>query len=189
MASGAERLINGREFERILRGARQAVFRLETLPEYREPSEQAWVTAFARGDWWPPACPEQDEWEAMLRAKTAAGVLFQRVHVVTEPLSPYLRFELCWAYPPNAAAGEQIRVADASRGWPDKVPRFDFWVIDGYRYDISYSANGTLFGVTGRGWRKETYPWVLAAIRQSVPLADFLAARPQLSARALNARW
>lgn len=188
MASGAEQLITSREFERILRGARQAVFRLETLPEYREPSEQAWLRAFTRGDWWPPACPEQDEWEAMLRAKVAAGVLFQRVHVVTEPLSPYLQFELCWAYPPNAAAGERIRIADASRGWPDRVPRFDFWVIDGSRYDVAYSRDGQLFGVTARGWRRETHPWVLASIRQSTPLEVFLAARPQLSARALSVR-
>lgn len=185
MAGGAEHLIGPAEFEQIIRSARRAVFRLETRQVYREPSEAAWVAAFHCGDRFPPDCPEQDEWEAMLRARTNAGVLFQRVHVVREPLTPYLQFELCWAYPPNARNGELIWVADGTDGWPPGVPQHDFWVIDGARYDCHYTGDGRFLGVTPVGWRVPTMGWVLTALRQSVPLREFLTDRPWLAARAL----
>jgi len=37
------------------------------------------------------------------------GKVFQRVHVVCEPLTDYLRYELGWSYPPNVEAGEEAR--------------------------------------------------------------------------------
>ena len=42
----------------------------------------------------------------MLAANHRAGRVQQRVHVVAEPLTAYLRYELTWQYGPNAAAGE-----------------------------------------------------------------------------------
>ena len=43
----------------------------------------------------------------------------QRVHVVTEPLSDYIRFELT-GYAPNVEAGEDVRVISVREGepWP-----------------------------------------------------------------------
>ena len=55
----------------------------------------------------------------MIKAAVEAGKVFQRVHVVTEPLTDYLRYELGWSYPPNIEAGEDIRILPTQQGrWP-----------------------------------------------------------------------
>jgi hypothetical protein len=43
-------------------------------------------------------------------ANRDAGRTQQRVHVVTEPLTDYLAYELTWEYGLHAAAGEDIRI-------------------------------------------------------------------------------
>ena len=42
----------------------------------------------------------------------------QRVHVVAEPLTEYLRFDIDWSYPLNAATGEDIRLTRAITALP-----------------------------------------------------------------------
>lgn len=178
-------LVTGGEFEERIRACRRLVFRLETLQEYRGSGEDAWIEAFQRGDAAPPPEPAQDEWEAMIRAMTAEGVRFQRVHVVTEPLTGYMRFELCWAYPPNAAAGEEIRIADGTRRWPVGVPGREFWLLDSQRYDARYTENGTWLGVSAVD-TGPAHSWHAAAVAASIPLREYLAARPDLAQRVVG---
>lgn len=175
-------LVTGDEFEARIRACRRLVFRLETLQTYRGSGEDAWIDAFHRGDPSPPPEPAQDEWEDMIRSMTAAGVTFQRVHVVTEPLSDYMRFELAWAYPPNAVAGEKIRIADATDGWPPGVPRLDFWILDGERFDGVYDPDGTWHGVRAAELG-DAPDWHASAVAESIPLRDYLAERPDLEQR------
>ena len=54
----------------------------------------------------------------MITDAVAAGKVFQRVHVVTEPLTDYLRYELGWSYPPNVEAGEDIRILSRAESGP-----------------------------------------------------------------------
>lgn len=179
-------LADGDEFVRAIRGCRRLVFRLETLQVYRGSGEDEWIAAFERGAPHPPPEPEQDEWEAMIRSMTAAGVLIQRVHVVTEPLTDYLRFELAWAYPPNAAAGEDVSIADATAGWPMGVARHDYWLLDDRVYDGVYEPDGTWRGVRpqhGQAAIEAAQKSRLAALGAAVPLADFLATHPDVAER------
>lgn len=179
-------LVTGDEFEQRIRASRRIVFRLETLQEYRGSGEDEWIEAFEAGATQPPPEPAQDEWEAMIRGMTAAGTLFQRVHVVLEPLTRYLRFELAWAYPPNVAAGEDVRIIDATNAWPTDVPRHDFWILDDEVYDGVYDPDGTWHGV-----RPQRVPAALAAslrarqaaVTQSEPLQRYLAKHPDVAAR------
>lgn len=36
----------------------------------------------------------------------------RNVHIVRDPLTPYLRYQFEWCYTPNTAAGQDIRVLD-----------------------------------------------------------------------------
>src|SRR6266540_2314841 len=74
---------------------------------------------------------EPGAWQAMIRRHASSGRRLRRVHVVREPVSDYVRFEMAWAYPVNVAAGEQVRVIAVRGGeWPAAVPREDFWLLD-----------------------------------------------------------
>jgi hypothetical protein len=63
--------------------------------------------------------------------------MLQHVHIVWEPLTDYLRYELGWSYPPNVEAGEDIRILVAQTGsWPmsargEILPDLqDYWLFD-----------------------------------------------------------
>ncbi len=121
---------------------RHSVFRLETLQAYSDPDETDSLAAFRRGETQRPSDPAEVEWVTMLRAHADAGRLHQRVHVVAEPISDYLAYELCWEYGPHAAAGEDIRIVPVTEHWPTDVPRGDFTLFDsrllfGLHYDPS----------------------------------------------------
>jgi hypothetical protein len=66
------------------------------------------------------------------------------VHVVTEPWTDYIRFELTQSYPPNIEAGEDIRIITAPEPWPGP----DFWMFDDQRvWLMHYGEAGVLEGV------------------------------------------
>ena len=180
-------LVPAEDFAHRFRTFRYTAFRLETLQTYRGSGEDDWIAAFHAGDRTPPPDPAADAWEAMLAANRAAGKRMQRVHVVVEPLSDYLRFELTWMYAPNAAAGEDVRIIDATHDWPDGVPRQDFHLFDSSDlYAAHYAADGLWLGV-----EQVTDPVLIvaacrardAALHHSVPWKTFIAARPELAAR------
>ncbi len=99
---------------------RYSVFRLETLQVYAGSGEDEGIAAFHRGDPKPPPDPTEDEWAGLLRANRDAGRIQQRVHVVTEPITDYLAYELTWEYGPHSTAGEELAREAAAAG-PDAV--------------------------------------------------------------------
>jgi hypothetical protein len=102
-----------REFELddLFDACTRTAFRLETLPRYLVEQEAEWLEAFRRERVLPRRTVETSPWLRYVAETTAAGRHWQRVHVVTRPLSTYLEFELL-TYRDNAAAGEDIRIAD-----------------------------------------------------------------------------
>lgn len=110
-----------RDFER-------EAFRLELLPQYLVGPEDGPFAAFRRGE--PMPAGHNSAWHDTIRANVAAGRLMRRVHVITPPLSDYLRFEFGWGYVGNENAGEQIRILDLSRSQDPGLPDFDFWMFD-----------------------------------------------------------
>jgi hypothetical protein len=127
---------------------RYSAFRLETLQTYAASSEDESYAAFQRGEPERPQDPEEVAWSAMLRANREAGRIQQRVHVVTEPLTDYMAYELTWEYGPHWTAGEDIRIIPAGDTWPSDVPRADFWLFDARLiFRLHYASDGTWLGV------------------------------------------
>lgn len=126
---------------------RYSLFRLETRQAYSGSSEDEAYAAYLAGR--PvPVTIELAEWCERIRRRGDEGATAQRVHVVTEPLTGYIRFELA-SYEPNVEAGEDVRVIPVRQGgsWPADVPRSDFWLIDSRElWDMSYAEDGSWLG-------------------------------------------
>ena len=132
-------------FDEHFEQAQSTISRLETLQNYGNSGEDPALAAFLAGQ---PhlITPAKREWTALVRERRAAGCVMQRVHVVTEPITDYLRFELTWGYQPNVDAGEDIRIVPVPMGqqWPPELPeRTDFWLFDfSVLYALRYHQNG-----------------------------------------------
>lgn len=167
---------------------RHSVFRLETLQDYAGSGEDAALAAFRAGAQAPPERPSKDAWTRMIRSNVAAGRTLQRVHVVTEPVTPYMSFELTWAYEPNVAAGEDIRIVpvEAGQQWPEELPEAtDFWLFDSHElYAMHYATDGTWLGtepVSDPARIVQACAWRDAALHLGVPWATYIAQRPHLA--------
>ncbi|WP_017569822.1 DUF6879 family protein [Nocardiopsis halotolerans] len=68
-------------------------------------------------------------WHRNVRDARAAGKLWQRVRVVSEPLSDYIRWEHA-ATRFNLEAGEDIRWLPRHHPAVEKLPPRDFWLFD-----------------------------------------------------------
>jgi hypothetical protein len=66
----------------------------------------------------------------MVRQATTAGKSMQRVRVVRQPLSDYVRMEFEWGYPDNIAAGEDIRILELGTDDISDVLDHDYWLFD-----------------------------------------------------------
>lgn len=105
-------------------------FRLELLDAYEVASDGGQFGRYVAGE--PAPGPDVfGPWLDRLREERAAGITRQRVHVVTRPLSPYVRYECEWGYTATGGAGEDIRILDlTARARPAWIPSRDFWLID-----------------------------------------------------------
>jgi hypothetical protein len=170
-----------------LRGWRSTSFRLEALAQYTVEFETDEFEAFLRGDPVPPPTPpEFDEWLAQLRQERTQGKIRTRVHAIAGPLTPYLHYEIGWAYTGNAAAGEDIRILHVP-SWSDspfgEQPP-DFYLLDNERvvlmtYDeIGRWLGGDVIAAHDEVARYRTLHDL--AISASVPLTDYLAALRRL---------
>ena len=173
------------------RDFRYSVFRLETLQVYNAPDPG--LDAFRRGDPFPPASADEVEWSTMLRANRDAARIQQRVHVVRDSIPEYLAYELTWQYGLHVAAGEDIRIISATDDWPLDVPREDFWLFDAREvYWMRYDTDGTWLGSE---WTTEPVDLARAcsvrdaALVQSRPWREYIAARPDLAARVPPGVW
>lgn len=165
---------------------RYSVFRLETLQVYAGSGEDESIAAFRRGEPYTPDAAEE-EYAAMLRSHHSAGKLHQRVHVVVEPVSDYLAYELTWEYGPHEGAGEDIGIIPTNGGWPADVLTEDFWLFDSrHLFDMHYSADGTWLGaqvvtdpdrIAGACFVRD------AALHQAVPWHEYLGRHPELVQR------
>jgi hypothetical protein len=104
-------------------------FRLETLDDYSQSGNvDAYQLFLDSKD--KPADSNAD-WLKEVRSHTSAGRRMYRVHVLSRPLTPYLRFELGWGYVTNATAGEEFFILDVTEQ-PNPLPDHvgDFWLFD-----------------------------------------------------------
>lgn len=113
------------EFDQLFTTFGFTAFRLEVRNRYDVPYETESIRKFLAG--------EMDErvqkrpWLDMIHAITSKGKRFERVRVVTVPLTDYSRYGL-WSSEFNNQAGEAIRylVRDQAEG----LPHHDYWLFD-----------------------------------------------------------
>lgn len=179
LAAGAD------EFQALFRSFQHSVFRLETLQEYRNSGEGAALAAFLYGGPYTESVGKAD-YTAMVRNAVTVGRMWQRVHVVREPLTDYARFEIAWSYPANVDAGEEVCVIPLrpDNPWPLDLPGFDFWLFDSSTlYKMVYESDGTWLGAQHVTDPQE----VVAACRHrdtalhhAVAWSDYIAGHPDL---------
>lgn len=147
-----------------------SAFRLETLQEYADTGRD-------------------DQWISLLKAGRRWGKTYQRVHIVTEPLTAAMQEELTAGYEGNAAAGEEIRIIPLSdtSGWPLAVPQYDFWLFDNCMlFAMRYEPDGRWAGAEYVADPRETLNACFArevALRASHPWHAYIANRPELQRR------
>lgn len=157
---------------------RYSLFRLETLQHYSGSSEDEAIAEWRRTATI-PLTEELRQWCERIQRRVKDGCRVQRVHVVTEPLTDYMRFELA-SYEPNVEAGEDVRVIPVcdDRPWPSDVPSgTDFWLIDARQlWSMHYAPDGEWLGAE---LMTETQRIVDAcairdaALAQSIPWRDY----------------
>jgi hypothetical protein len=137
-ASAAMALMGLDDLRKLFEGARRSVFRLETMPVYEVGEDIARQRAFASEGRLPPPSPDRVAFIRRMQERTKR-VAWSRVHVVDQPLTSYLRYELA-AYAENEQGGEQVWIAErtAHPGLADLTE--DFVLVDDeagvwFRYD------------------------------------------------------
>ncbi len=118
------------EFYGLFAQYRRSARRLENRENYDVPSERKWVARFLAGQ---QRDPEYEvlkrSWIDTVRAGVERGARMERVRVVPEPLTLYLRYEL-HGNRGNAEGGEDIRYLPQARAHELDLPDHDFWVFD-----------------------------------------------------------
>ncbi|MGW5676271.1 DUF6879 family protein [Streptomyces sp. NPDC003860] len=119
-------------------------FRLETLDDYSKSGNSDAYHAFLSGQAQPDDYNEA--WVSEVRGNTASGKRMYRVHVLSRPLTPYLRFELGWGYWKNMAAGEEFFILDTTEIPNPLGDVEDFWLFDAESAVVMYYSDGAVSG-------------------------------------------
>jgi hypothetical protein len=171
------------ELGRLLNGFEHTAYRLELLPAYEESSETAALASFIAGRE-PDIYPGRRAWLERVRAAADADKVMQRVHVVAEPLSDYLRFEIGWAYGQSQDAGEDIRILQAVNAPAIVAEAADYWLFDSRTLvRMEYDNRGRLARL-----HRAIDPGEIvaacytrdAALHYAVPYDAYVARQPQL---------
>jgi hypothetical protein len=131
-----------------------------------------------------------DQWIALLKANRRWGKTHQRVHVITEPLTPAMQEELTAGYEGNVAAGEDIHIVPVAPGhdWPNSLPHLDFWLFDSSKlYGMRYEPDGAWAGAD----RITDPERIVEACRArdaalhcwAIPWREYIASKPDLQRR------
>jgi hypothetical protein len=106
----------------------------------------------------------------------AEGKSNGRVHIVTRPLSDYLRFEFSRYYELHASVGDEIRILDVT-GRPNPLGGVqDFWMFDQSEVVLmNYRADGGQ--INREVFEGDISPFVeyqRIAIAESVPFKEYV---------------
>lgn len=104
-------------------------FRLELRDHYSVDTEREEFARYLRGE---PLSEHQNRgWCEYVRSMVQQGKKVSRVHIMSMPLTPYLRFEIDWGYVFSSTAGEEIFLLPRPKLTDVSILRFgDFWLFD-----------------------------------------------------------
>jgi len=172
-------LLTGDAFRRLFDTFARTTRRLETRDRYSSPVDDRTVQQFLAGEnldlgWLAP-------WFDRVRAATAAGKRFERVRVVTEPLSDYKRYEMVVCRH-TVAAGEDIRYLPRTRARELELPESDFWVFDSTTLALLHFTETDVFVgaelVHDPDQVNRHERWIDLAQQHSIPYAQYVERLP-----------
>jgi hypothetical protein len=102
---------------------------LETLDDHSQSSGADAYQAFLAGEEQPESY-KTAAWLTTVGNATTDGKRVYRVHVLSRPLTDYLRFELSWGYRRNMSAGEEFFILDTTERQNPIPDAPDFWLFD-----------------------------------------------------------
>ncbi|WP_439662837.1 DUF6879 family protein [Lentzea sp. HUAS TT2] len=169
-------LISGEAFSALFREFNSSAWRWEAQGTYNQPDEvepwQRWrdgVPVLEDLDWLRP-------WLNDIRAATESGKVFQRVRMLTEPLTEYLRWQM-EVTPANLAAGEEIWLLTQAAASRLGLPTHDFWIFDRVKVAVlHYGAQGLVGAeiVTEPATVARYEQWRKIACAEAVSYEDFV---------------
>jgi hypothetical protein len=119
--------LEGDDWRTFFDAHEREAFRLETRQSYGVESERAEYEHFLSTGHLD--IPDDDQWLTRVRHFRRTGRWVGRVHVLTRPLSDYLRYEFA-VYGFTVAAGEDVRILDVTKVEDLGLPKQDFWLFD-----------------------------------------------------------
>ncbi|PSL08160.1 hypothetical protein CLV30_101127 [Haloactinopolyspora alba] len=119
-------LITGDAFTDLFREFAHTAYRLEVRRAYDTEADDT-LPRFLAGE--EPDLPWFQPWLDLMVEQTGQGKRVERVRVVDDPPSDYLRFEM-WLNPHNQAAGEDIRYLHRHTAAQLGLPGYDYWLFD-----------------------------------------------------------
>ncbi|MGV9265387.1 DUF6879 family protein [Kitasatospora sp. NPDC003701] len=165
--------LDGDQWRLHFDGYRRDAFRLEAQPAYTMPREAENLARFLRGE--PKPESHNAAWHQRVKGFVSSGRTIGRVRVVRRPLTDYQRYQFAWGIPGNIAAGEDIRILDATEdnfGIPDQ----DWWMFDETSVvHLNFRPDGTQINrelVNERA--DECQELKRLAIERSVPFFEYL---------------
>lgn len=164
--------ISPEAFENLFSTFRREAFRLETLDDYSGSSNSEMIHAFLAGE--PQPDNYNQEWTDEVRGNIDAGKRMYRVHIISRPMTDYLRFELGWGYQKNSKAGEEFFILDTTNepNPLEGVP--DFWMFDETSVvSMNYTEGGKFLGAESQPNPDEWMERRDVALSQAVPFADW----------------
>ncbi|GAA2577859.1 hypothetical protein Stube_21800 [Streptomyces tubercidicus] len=151
-------------------------FRLETLDDYSKSGNVGAYQAFLAGE--PQPSDYNEAWVSEIRSHTSQGKRIYRVHILSRPLTPYLRFELGWGYQKNRTGGEEFFILDITEN-PNPLQGVpDYWQFDSVTTGVmSYTEDGAFLGadVLPEGRAGEFRHYRDTAMAHAVPFAEWWA--------------
>jgi hypothetical protein len=165
--------LEGDDWRTFFDAHEREAFRLETRQSYGVKSEQDEYEHFlSTGQL---DIPDTDQWLTRLRNFRRTGRWVGRVHVLSRPLTDYLRYEFA-VYGFTVKAGEDVRILDVTDTPDPGLPRQDFWLFDERAVVImEYDHDGNQLG---REFLNDADPapyvaWKRLALDHAVPFDSY----------------
>ncbi|RSD22023.1 DUF6879 family protein [Amycolatopsis eburnea] len=154
----------GAEFAELLASFERSAWRWECQGTYREPDEREPLQAWRNGR---PDYSFMDPWLDQIRRQRAEGKRFERVRLLTDPPTEYLRWLFGFTHL-NVDAGEDIRWIGERQARELDAPSYDFYLLDDLKVAVLHFDEN---GVSGaeltdhpdtvaehRRWRDRVWP-------------------------------
>ena len=125
-------------------------FKVEVLQDYSAedngPSLQAWQSGDKTKSIELLKSTDTNEWIKACQSKVNNGISLIRIHIVDEPYSKYLEWEMeAYKYINKPLCGEKINIIPRSKINDLDIPKGDFMIFDNKRVVVNnYSDNGLM---------------------------------------------